>query len=87
MNNITSYDFGYSWPITYGHLVPLTIAVVVAALALWRDWPRVVTILAGVLGLWALAGFLVVHFLFGLTSPMELPTDSDDSSKSQRIDE
>ena len=75
MNNLTSYDFGYSWPITYGHLVPLSIAVVIAALAVWRDWPRVVTILAGVVALWALAGFLVVHLLFGLTRPMELPTE------------
>ena len=75
MDTITTYDFGYSWPITYGHLVPLAIAAVVAAAAVWRDWPRIVTILAGVVGLWALAGFLVVHFLFGLTRPMELPTE------------
>ena len=85
MNNIMSYDFGYSWPITYGHLVPLAMAIVIGAVAVWRDWPRVVAILAGVLGLWALAGFLVVHLMFGLTRPMELPTDRFLASGSGRV--
>ena len=75
MNIFNSYEFGYSWPITYGHLIPLAAAVVLVAVAIWRGWPRPVTILASVIGLWALVGFLVVHFLFGLTRPMELPTD------------
>jgi ubiquinone/menaquinone biosynthesis C-methylase UbiE len=85
MDMFTSYDFGYSWPITYGHLVPLTAAVAVAALAAWCRWPRLVTVLAGLVGLWSLAGFLVVQLLFGLTSPMAMPTDRFLASGAGRV--
>ena len=83
MNN--SYDFDYTWTVTYGHLVPLAAALGIAALAAWRGWPRLVTILAGLVGLWALMGLVVVHFLFGLTRPMDLPTDRFLASGSGRV--
>lgn len=86
MNSFTSsYDFGYSWLITNGHIVPLGLAIVLGAFAMWRGWPRLVVGVAGVLGIWALAGFLVVHFLFGLTRPMELPTDRFLASGAGRV--
>jgi SAM-dependent methyltransferase len=65
------YNFGYSWPWSYGHLVAAGIfgligvlAVVVAA----RKW----AVVAGIATLWAIAAF--VTFDAGLHRPAGLPT-------------
>jgi SAM-dependent methyltransferase len=70
-----TYDFGYSWAIVWGHLVPLVLfgALAIAGVRLrWRRW--VVTVFA-LLALWGVAGLLMTHFLFRLNLPQPLPTE------------
>jgi len=82
MLDIGTYQFGYSWPITYGHLVPLTVAVVLGVVAMWRRWPRVVLGLAGLVALWSIGGLVISY---PLTVPMDLPTTRFLSSGSGRV--
>ena len=71
----TSYEFGYSWFIGYGLGVPLALAAVIAALTVWRRWPRWIGVVAGVVMAWALVGLVLINVAFGINSPMELPTE------------
>ena len=71
-----TYDFGYTWVWTHGHLVPFGIFLAFASLSAWRGWPRWLTGLAGVLALWALAGFAITQVVLRANQPMELPTAS-----------
>lgn len=73
---MTSYDFGYNWGWTHGHLLPMAIFAVIAALSLWRRWPRWVAAIAGVGALWALGGFLIVQFVLLANTPVGLPTEA-----------
>jgi SAM-dependent methyltransferase len=73
---MSPYDFGYSLGWTHGHLVPASLFAALTALALWRRWPRLLTMLFGIATTWALAGFLVVQVVFGANRPMTLPTDA-----------
>lgn len=79
---MNKYDFGYSWYIAYGHLVPLAFAVALGALAAWRRWRRWVLILASLIAVWAIAGLIFSH---SLTTPMALPTERFLSSGSGRV--
>lgn len=56
-----SIDLGYSWRWTYGHLVPMTVlgAAAVVSLSLGAPWWVWIPLL--VLGVWMLAGFLVMR--------------------------
>jgi SAM-dependent methyltransferase len=74
--SMSSYDFGYSLTWTHAHLVPAVLFAGLTACAIWRRWPRVVTLLAGLASAWALAGFFVVQVLFGANRPMALPTSN-----------
>jgi SAM-dependent methyltransferase len=66
------YDFGYSWPLTHGHLVASAGFAVVALLA-WRfRWPRWSMALSSLVVLWGLVGAAIVHQ--GLERPARLPT-------------
>ena len=78
------YQFGYSWYVAYGHLVPLALAASLGALAAWRGWSRWVAIPAWVVALWAIAGLLITQ-LIGINTPMELPTAQFLSSGSGRV--
>lgn len=73
MFDLAGYDFGYSWYVGYGHLVPLALAAALGGCAVWRAWPRWVTVLAVGGALWAIAGLVITH-LFGTNAPLELPT-------------
>jgi len=84
MFSFTRYEFGYSWYVGYGHLVPLALAAALGGLAAWRGWPRWVAVLAGVVALWAVAGLLITHLL-GINTPLELPTARFLSSGSGRV--
>jgi len=73
---MTSYDFGYTWVWTHGHLVPLAAFGTLAALGLWRRWPRWLAGVCTVLALWAAAGFAITQLVLRANAPMELPTAS-----------
>ena len=70
-----AYEFGYSWSVTYGLAIPLALAGALAALATWRGWPRWLSILAGVVMVWALVGIFLINVVFGINRPMQLPTE------------
>ena len=70
-----TYEFGYSWFIAYGLLVPLALASALAAAALWRGWPRWISIVAGAVMVWAIVGLFLVNVVFGINGPMQLPTE------------
>ena len=70
-----TYEFGYSWWIGWGYLVPIALFGALAVLALRLKWRRWVVIASSVLAAWAVAGLLMTHFLFGLNFPVELPTE------------
>jgi len=85
MFNITAYEFGYSWPITYGHVVPLVLSGVLGVMALWRGWPQWVSMIAGAIATWALAALFIVNVTWGLNQPMKLPTARFLASGSGRV--
>jgi SAM-dependent methyltransferase len=79
------YDFGYTWYIAYGLAIPLALAAAVVGLALWRGWPRWVTVVAGILSTWALVGLFLINIAWGINEPMELPTTRFLASGSGRV--
>lgn len=82
-----SYDFGYSLGWSHGHLVPAAVFLTLLACAVWRRWPRLLAIVFGLGAAWALAGFLIIHVVFGANRPMTLPTDAFlQSGKGEVID-
>ena len=81
----SSYDFGYAWPWTHGHLIPLAAFGFLALVAMRRKWPRWIAIICGVGVLWALAGLAVVHYVFRINRPLLLPTDRFLTSGSGRV--
>jgi SAM-dependent methyltransferase len=80
-----TYDFGYSWPITWGLLVPLALFGGLAALGVWLKWRRWLVIASGVVALWAVAGLLITHFVFQLSFPQKLPTQQFLSKGTGRV--
>jgi SAM-dependent methyltransferase len=66
------YDFGYSWPWSYGHLAAAGVFVGMGVLALLLGWKKWTVVASGIATLWALAAF--VTFDSGLHRPAELPT-------------
>jgi len=52
------YDFGYTWPWSYEHLIAAVVFLLVALLA-WRlAWPGWTRIVSAVAAMWALAAFV-----------------------------
>jgi SAM-dependent methyltransferase len=75
MIDFLRYDFGYSWPLTRGHLIACLVFASAAALCYWRGWPRWVTALTSIVAVWALAGALVMHYVIRVNAPTSMPTD------------
>jgi SAM-dependent methyltransferase len=69
-----TYDFGYSWWIGWGHLVPIALFGGLAVLAFWLRWRRWLVIVSGLLAIWGIAGLVISQFLFRLNLPVDLPT-------------
>jgi SAM-dependent methyltransferase len=67
-----AYDFGYSWPIVYGHAVPLALAAIVLVIAVWRRWSWWIAVASTGIIVWAIAG---LYFMVPINRPMQLPTD------------
>lgn len=74
MPDLTRYEFGYSWWVANGLLVPFGLSVAVASWALWRRRPRWTIGLAAVVALWAIVGVTTAHFALRLNAPAEIPT-------------
>jgi SAM-dependent methyltransferase len=79
------YDFGYSWFVGYGLVIPLALAGALGALAVWRKWSRWIAILSGLVAVWAAAGVFLVNVVFGINKPMDLPTPRFLSSGPGRV--
>jgi arsenite methyltransferase len=71
-----TYEFGYWWGIAYGLVIPLALAGALAGVAVWRGWPRWISVVAGAVMLWAIVGLFLVNVVFGINRPMQLPTES-----------
>ena len=71
---MSEYDFGYSPWWTHGHLIPFGIAAAVTLLAVWRRWPRWLSLAGGLVAAWALIGFAIVQLVLGANRPLDLPT-------------
>ena len=85
MTTPLTFDFGYSWPITWGLLVPLTLFGGLAALGIWLKWRRWLVVGCGLIATWAVVGLLISHFLFRLSLPLKLPTEQFLSSGAGRV--
>jgi SAM-dependent methyltransferase len=72
--NIFEYDFGYSWPISYGFAIPLAVGIVLAAVATWRRWRPWVTIVSSAIIVWSAAALFVTNVVWGINKPMTVPT-------------
>jgi SAM-dependent methyltransferase len=83
MPSFLTYDFGYSWSLRYAMMAPLILAGLVAAVAVWRSWPRWVLGLLAIVGLWAAAAVLILNIM--LNRPMTLPTEQFLKSGSGRV--
>jgi SAM-dependent methyltransferase len=70
----TSYEFGYSWYVANGLVVPLALGGALAAISQWRGWPRWVGLVAGIVMAWAALALFVTNIVWGIDRPMALPT-------------
>lgn len=80
-----TYDFGYSWSVAWGHLVPIALCGGLAVLGLWLGWRRWLVIASSLLAAWGVAGLLITQFLFRINLPVPLPTEQFLSSGSGRV--
>jgi SAM-dependent methyltransferase len=83
MLNFLTYDFGYSWSLRYAMALPLILAGIVAAFAIWRSWPRWVFGPLAIVAIWSVAAVVVFNSM--LNRPMTLPTERFLSSGSGRV--
>ena len=83
-------DFGYPWWLSYGHLVVAAAAVLIfvltyfararlGSLSNWILWP------CGIIGIWALTAFLMIHFAFDVNAKGSLPTANFLTSGAGRV--
>lgn len=68
------FDFGYSWPWTYGHLILAAATCLVYVVAKARKWPGWIGYALAGVTVWALFGFLTVRLAFRFNDPLQIPT-------------
>ena len=68
------YDFGYDWPWTLGHIVPIVIFGVLVVVAVRRRWPKWAIALLSVPVVWGAIGLAIVHLALSFSRIPELPT-------------
>jgi len=74
MTTPLTYDFGYSWSVAWGHLIPLALFGGLAAMGVFLGWRRWLVIASSLCAAWGLAGLLTTHFLYRINLPVEPPT-------------
>ena len=80
------YDFGYGWPITWIHTIPLVLGLAAAAFGLRLGWRRWVVVLSGVIGIWGIVGLILTHTMMGgLNAPQRLPSEQFMASGRGRV--
>ena len=76
MTSPFTYDFGYPWPITWIHLIPLVLGFAALVLGLRLHWRRWLVVLSGVIGVWGAVGLVLTHTMMGgLNAPQRLPSE------------
>jgi SAM-dependent methyltransferase len=80
-----TYDFGYTWWIGWGHLIPITLFGGIALVGVWRRWRRWLVIGTSAIAVWAIAGLLITQFMFRLNLPVAPATDRFLSSGTGRV--
>lgn len=80
-----TYDFGYSWPITWGLLIPVVLFGVLAAAGLRLKWRRWIVIASALVVVWGIVGLLITHALFRINLPVPPLTERFASSGSGRF--
>ncbi|RPI50482.1 MAG: class I SAM-dependent methyltransferase [Acidobacteria bacterium] len=80
-----TYQFGYSWPVAWGHLVPFVLFGGLAVLGIRRGWRRWLVSASWLLAVWAAAGLLITHFMFRINLPQPLATEQFLASGSGRV--
>jgi SAM-dependent methyltransferase len=72
MNTPFTYDFGYSWIIGWGYVVPLVLfgGLAVAAWRVkWRTW---LVAVPGVIAAWSLTSMVLMQMVFGINLPQQI---------------
>ena len=85
MTTPLTYDFGYSWWVAWGHLIPIVLFGGLAILALWLGWRRRLVMVFSLLAVWGVTGLLINHFLFRINLPVGPVTEQFLSSGSGRV--
>ena len=80
-----TYEFGYSWWIVWGHLVPIALFGGLALTGHRFKWWRSLVITFTALAVWGISGLLITHYLFALNLPAKLPTSRFLSSGAGRV--
>jgi len=76
MTSPFTYDFGYPWPITWIHLIPLVLGFAALVLGLRFHWRRWLVVLSGMIGIWGAVGLVLTHTMMGgLNAPQRLPSE------------
>ena len=76
MTSPFTYDFGYPWPITWIHLLPLVLGFAALALGFRLKWRRPLLVISGVTGVWGAVGLVLTHTIMGgLNAPQRLPSE------------
>lgn len=78
-------DFGYDWPWTHGHLLVGLVAFAGLGLAWLRRARPWLLLLLGVVGLWGVTSFWIIHHRFLFNLPVPVPTARFLASGSGRV--
>jgi SAM-dependent methyltransferase len=84
MTSPFTYDFGYSWPVVWGQLIPMALFGGLAGLGLWLDWRRWLVVASSVPAVWAAVSLVSIH-AFGINTPQRLPTEQFLASGTGRV--
>src|SRR5688572_28098076 len=85
MTSPFAYDFGYSWLVVWGPLIPIVVFGGLAGLALWLGWRRWLVIAFVVPVVWAALSLAIIHAALGINAPQPLPTGRFLASGSGRV--